>query len=292
MIESKKKNSQDSGVSETIGFILIFGITITGIALVMLYGYPALLAQQQEANIRNMERNMIVLQSDVNALAYKSVPYKETTMQVSGGVLSVEEPDISNSYIKISDDDGPLLDTTLYTDGKFSPGELQFLSESGEVSVALENGAVVKWQIGETGQGYQPSVMLSKPRWFIDTYSDSQTGVITRTMVITLIQVDSANSLAKSGICTVQMEIEPLNINDPDGNPNSGDETNYIDKSPVENPVRISTTINNRYYKAWANYFENDLNMDFVVGSPTPTWERNDINRLVVKAYKVNVIGL
>jgi len=262
---------------------------MTGIGLVTLVGYPALLAQQQEANIRNMERNMIVLQSDVNALAYKSVPYKETTMQVEGGVLSVQKPNIFNSYFNISNNSGPFLATTLFPEGKFPPGNLQFLSESGEVSVALENGAVVKWQVGETGQGYQPSVMLSKPRWFIDIYRDSQTAVTNKTMVITLIQVDSTDLLAKSGICTVQMEIEPLNITDQDGNPHSGDETNYIDRNPL-NTVRISTTMNDTYYKAWANYFENDLGMTQVAISPT--WERTNIDRLIIKAYKVNVIGL
>ena len=35
--------SGDSGVSETIGFVVILGIVITGIALVTLYGYPALI---------------------------------------------------------------------------------------------------------------------------------------------------------------------------------------------------------------------------------------------------------
>ena len=77
----------DSAVSEVVGFIIIFGIMLSGIGLITLYGYPMLLQEQQNTNIRNMERNMILLQSDVNSLVYKSVPYKETTMQVSGGTL-------------------------------------------------------------------------------------------------------------------------------------------------------------------------------------------------------------
>ena len=60
---------------------------VTGIGLVTLYGYPILLNEQSNANIRNMEQNMIVLQTDVNSLLYKEVPYKETSMQISGGSL-------------------------------------------------------------------------------------------------------------------------------------------------------------------------------------------------------------
>ena len=77
----------EQGVSETIGFIIILGIVMTGIALVTLYGYPALLNQQAEANIKNMGNTMIVLQTDLNSLAYRIVPYQETAIQVSGGVL-------------------------------------------------------------------------------------------------------------------------------------------------------------------------------------------------------------
>jgi len=66
----------NKGVSETVGFIIIFGIVITGISLVTLLGYPALLNQQQEANIRNMEKNFIVLQVNANNLAYKNLPYQ------------------------------------------------------------------------------------------------------------------------------------------------------------------------------------------------------------------------
>lgn len=276
---------KECAVSETVGFIIIFGIMMTGIALVVLYGYPALLSAQQEANIRNMERNMIVLQSDVNALVYKSVPYKETTMQVSGGVLSVENPDPANPnspYFQIDDGKNQL---TL-ADQKFFPGSIQFLSDSGDVAVALENGAVAKWQIGETGQQYKPSVMLSKPRWFID-YSGG-----TRTLVITLVQIDSASPLSKSGISTVQMKVDPLVIYDPDGNPNSGDETNFYSANPVANKVKISATVKDRYFRAWGNYVYLDLKKENVPDPLPSTWEIDNIDLVIIKAYKVTVIGL
>ena len=56
--------SNEQGVSESIGFMLIFTIVIAGIALVTLYGYPLLLQQQVGAEEKIMEKNMIVLQND------------------------------------------------------------------------------------------------------------------------------------------------------------------------------------------------------------------------------------
>ena len=66
----------DNGVSEAIGFMLIFGMIIVGIGLVTLYGYPLLLQQQVGADEKIMEKNMIVLQNDVKSLAYKTIPSK------------------------------------------------------------------------------------------------------------------------------------------------------------------------------------------------------------------------
>ena len=54
-----RKNGNERAVSESIGFILVFGIIIAGIALVTLSGYPMLLQQQSSANERIMEKNMI-----------------------------------------------------------------------------------------------------------------------------------------------------------------------------------------------------------------------------------------
>jgi hypothetical protein len=76
----------DRGVSESIGFLLIFSIVIVGIGLVTLYGYPLLLKQQVSADEKIMEKNMIVLQNDVKSLAFKTVPYKETSKIGSGSL--------------------------------------------------------------------------------------------------------------------------------------------------------------------------------------------------------------
>lgn len=269
----------DSAVSEAVGFIIIFGIMLTGIGLVTVYGYPVLVQEQQNSNIRNMERNMIMLQSDFNSLYMKSVPYKETMMQVNGGVLTIRPPDRDASFFNISDSAGFLLDPAIFQNGEFLPGELSFLSDSGDISVSLENGAVVYYQTGG-------SVMLSKPRWFIDTSPISGDS----TLVIILIQVSgSGSSSAISGITTIQMVIEPLIINDPDGILGNDDDSNVIDRTYTDEDIQIKITLAEKYYTAWKNYFENELQMSKVDAT---TWRKDNVDRVIIKAWKINIINL
>ncbi len=80
--------------------MLIFGMVIVGIGLVTLYGYPLLLQQQVGADEKIMEKNMIVLQNDVKSLAYKTVPFKETSLKIGGGSLTVYNSSLHSTLIK------------------------------------------------------------------------------------------------------------------------------------------------------------------------------------------------
>jgi len=193
MVRITEKNSE-RGVSETVGFILIFAIVMAGIGLVTLYGYPILVQEQANANIRNMEKNMIVLQSDLDSLTFKNVPYQETTMQVSGGTLFVKGPSLSDQQFLINKTDYP----AEFLSNSFSPGEMSYESDDRNTIISLENGAVHKRYWNDiTG-----SAMISDPRWFYDT----DTG----TLVITFIQVYSESQLSQTGIGTVQMKVSKL----------------------------------------------------------------------------------
>lgn len=266
--------TNDSAVSEAVGFILIFGIMLSGIGLITLYGYPMLLQEHQNTNTRNMERNMILLQSDVNSLVYKSVPYKESTMQVSGGVLSMESPDTASSSFYIRDSAGnSLIDTSLFPSGLFPMGELKYTSDSDNILIGLENGAVLKNQ--DSG-----SVMLSEPRWFIDSTAGYET------LVITLIQVNPRSQMANSGISTVRMKINEKDIAiDTGSNP-----VNIIDTGPL--PLNEDFTIifkSNNYPIGWETYFINELGMTKI---GLDTWIIEDIDRVIIKALEIEVISL
>jgi len=232
--------SNDRGVSEAIGFMLIFGIVIAGIGLVTLYGYPLLLQQQVSADEKIMEKNMIVLQNDVKSLAYKTVPFKETSLKIGGGALTVYNSSYSppSSAIEINTFAGtnsylpPFIPNT-----RFTPGELRYESMSSQTDISLQNGAVALRKHAEPG-----SVMLAEPRWFFDS--------TTNKMVINLINITSTNIMAKEGIGTVQMSL----VGEP-----------YFNESaiPVGQEIEIvyRPDATQDYSVAWDNYIWNSWNI-------------------------------
>jgi len=260
----RRDTIHDRAVSEALGFIIIFGIMLTGIGLVALYGYPVLVQEQQNSNIRNMERNMIVLQSDFNSLTVKSVPYKETMMQVAGGTLMVaKEPDPIHPYFEVTRDGV----TTLL---QFFPGELKYISDNGDAVIVTENGAVHKRYYSSPGG----SVMISEPRWFYDEP--------TQTFVMSFIRVNASNNLAQTGIGTVSMKIV-----------DSDEKIEDVTGSTIR--VHYSANPEDNYNVAWKNYFsKQDLKMtpETVTGFDSTFSLNSNVNRLIIKTYSVSILSL
>ena len=182
------RRTGDNGVSESIGFLLIFGMVIAGIGLVTLYGYPMLLQQQTSADKQIMEKNMIVLQNDMKSLAYKTVPYKETSLNIGSGSLTAYDSTATGPTFRINDE------AVLSYLPATKTGDLRYYSTSAGVDISLQNGAVVTRDLVITG-----SAMLAQPRWFYDPQ--------TKTMVINLIYTETSETISRAGIGTVQMEL-------------------------------------------------------------------------------------
>ncbi len=255
-VESSK-NAGDGGVSEVIGFLLIFTLIIAGIGLVTLYGYPMLLQQQSTANEQIMEKNMIVLQNDLKSLCYNMVPYSETSLDVEGGVLTVYNMSYNpSSSFTISNTSGTLV--------TFQPGDLRYESPSAQTGISLENGAVVMRMFAQNG-----SSMLAQPRWFYDAP--------TSTAVIYLIGFNSTNIMAQSGVGNMAMQLVKT-------------QTNYTVYSiPSGDIVKVKYTPNPNanYSIAWGNYFTNTIGMSSLGNwvyqfKPSPT-------TLVVYQYNIIV---
>ncbi|HOS82998.1 MAG TPA: hypothetical protein PK445_09775 [Methanolinea sp.] len=257
----------EQGVSETVGFIIIFGIVMTGIGMVTLLGYPALLQQQQEANIRNMEKTLIVLQTDLNSIAFKNVPYQETTVQVSGGTLSILKDLPDRPYFS--------LQIPGVGERVFRTGKLKYISDDG-TTISLENGAVVKRYNGIEG-----SVMISKPRWFYDS--------TTHTVVIPMITINGSQDFSQTGIGTVSMKLTDIH------------EFSYNIADETQTSISYYNYIEDDYYRAWEQYLSSpelpliveDQNRPF---SMRYNFGRDPISmpveKLVIKNYNITFISL
>ena len=244
----------EKAVSEAIGFILILGIVLTGIGLVTLYGYPVLIKEQSNADVRNMERAMIVIQNDMKSLCFKNVPYKEATLQVSGGTLEVINSSDSGSMFRIA---GGSLDVG------FSPGALVYRSDRGTEVITLENGAVMTRQADATG-----SAMLAEPRWFYDGP--------TKTFVVYLMNITADERMAKSGMATVRMSLASTTIHEP------------TDNAGGTVTVEYTPDADNKLSVAWENYLTGSLKMSGSDG----TYTLPEVTKLVIKEYKIRILGI
>jgi hypothetical protein len=248
----------EEAVSEAVGFILILGIVITGIGLVTLYGYPVLIKEQSSTDIKNMERAMIVIQNDMKSLCFKNVPYKETTLQVSGGTLAVVNASDSEAYftIETSTPDGA------YDSGPLRIGGLRYRSDRGSEVITLENGAVMTRQEGAPG-----SAMLAEPRWFYD----NSTG----TFVIYIMKIITDEPMARSGMATVRMRLL---------------ETAPMD--PIPDPGTVTVRYNDpseEYSTAWKNYLTSTVGMTHAGGN---TYTLSGVTKLVIKEYNIEILGI
>ncbi|MDD3932546.1 DUF7289 family protein [Methanoculleus sp. UBA303] len=246
----------EKAVSEAIGFILILGIVISGIGLVTLYGYPVLMKEQSNTDVKNMERAMIVIQNDMKSLCFKNVPYKESTLQVSGGTLEVIGSTVgAKPEFEIS---GAGFNTIT-----FHPGALIYRSDRGTEVITLENGAVMTRQEDATG-----SAMLAEPRWFYDGP--------TETFVIYLMNI-TAERMAKSGMATVRMSLANATVHKPTDN--AGDVTVTYTKDEDDD---------NDHSVAWENYLTGSLKMSGSSGAYT----LSGVKKLVIKEYEIKILGI
>jgi hypothetical protein len=267
MIPVRDNQRNGEGVSEAIGFLLIFAMVIVGIGLVTLYGYPMLMQQQTSADEKIMEKNMIVLQNDAKSIMYKSVPYKETSLKTGSGVLSVvNQTDPSTTKFDVYD-----ANNIHYVSPYPLPmGDLRYVSESSDTDISLQNGAVVKRQHVESG-----SVLLAAPRWFYDSKSNI--------LVINFITMNSSAPMAMTGIGTVQMELG---------------KTYYDYNTTTTPPIYVKyipdPTIGGQDYStAWNNYLHDNMGMKSLGGGvyefdPQPDTPMTPFT-LVIREYDVMV---
>lgn len=266
-----REANNESAVSEAIGFIIMFSIVLTGIAMVTLYAYPALLESQISSDERTMEQTMISLQNEMKILSYSNVPYRDLTIRVSGGYLDATDSGDSAdkftlNFWNISAMSSDTID--------FYPGELRYTSSEGTAVYTIENGAVLSREKFQTG-----SVMMAEPRWY---YDES-----TKTLVILLTKItaDKAYSLSSIGDVQMSMLTEPKTI-----------ENNYAAATPPsteEITLVYTPDPQNDLSAAWKNY----LTADYIPGgnfeeTGTNTYKFKDVDRFVLKEYTVNIENL
>ena len=260
------RGMNDDGVSEAIGFILIFTIVVLGITIVTLYGYPLLQKSQIGSDERIMEQNMITLQNDLKILTLSNVPYRDTTMGISGGsifVLDSGETAADDHYFNVT-----YYNSTLHQiEETFEIGALRFISSQGQAAISVENGAVVKRY-----QDAEGSTMVADPRWFYDATED--------TLVLFFTEILADDEMSGDGIANIQMSmLEAPVVYD------------YSYVAPGQDVViEYFADDTFDYSTAWKNYLTGSTIVDGGFDNPSDDYYVfNDVDRLVIKKYTVKI---
>lgn len=265
-------DNKESGVSEAIGFIIMFSIVLTGIAMVTLYAYPVLLQSQINSDERTMEQTMISLQNEMKLLTYSNVPYRDIAVRVAGGTLDAKDSTKSKDEFILSYPNAGLSATESKS---LKPGEIRFTSKEGTAVYTIENGALL------SREKFQPgSSMIARPRWYFD---DS-----TQTLVILLTKISADKDYYLSNIGNIQMSM--LNA------PQTVD-INYVALGHSTQDVTLTYTPDpdNDLSTAWENYLTGDSfsgNRKFEKTATVNEYKFSGVSRIVIKEYTIKIEDL
>lgn len=92
MGHGRGRMGHDRGVSDVVGYILVFSLIIMVIATVFTIGFSGLADRQQAEQVNNVERAMDVFGQNMEDVWAREAPSRATEMRLAGGTLRFEEP--------------------------------------------------------------------------------------------------------------------------------------------------------------------------------------------------------
>ena len=214
---------RDRSQSETLGVVLLLGITILSVTAIATFGSSAIGGIQHTVDVQSSEHALSQLDSKVSLVAFGESDYQSVSLgRGRQGTFSV------------APDTGQITVTHVnYTEGASreiyneTMGTIQY--ESGSTTLAYQGGGV--WRSASTGG----SAMKSTPEMHYRGM----------TLTLPIIRVTGNGSVAGSARADVTVEDEPRAI--------------FPVNSSYRNPVERGTiriAVQSEFYRAWGSYFE------------------------------------
>lgn len=141
----------ERGVSEVLGFVLVFALVTGTIGIVYATGISGLHNAQQAEKLENVERAFDVLADNVDDLHRTGAPSRGTEVKLAGGSVRVGDP--VTVRIRAENSSNPL-DNATYV----QTVEPIVYEDDGGTSILYVQGAVIRSQSGGV-------TMLREPDW-------------------------------------------------------------------------------------------------------------------------------
>jgi hypothetical protein len=245
----RKFLKSESAVSEVIGFIMIFSIVMLAISAIYAVGYPTIQSSKENAQFQNMEQSFMVLQSNINTVAFGQAPVRTLKTSLGGGSLTVY-PDAG--WIDVSTTTGCICNVTI--------GAIEY--EKNGRSIAYEGGGV--WEKYPAGS----AIKVSEPKIFVHADNGN------RTVSVSIINISGEmSSVGGGGAASVTVRSIPSTYS-----------LNITSLSLGDN---VTITVTSYYADAWGRYF-NDMGFS-VSGTNPVTAEISDVNTLIVNEHVIEV---
>ncbi|WP_122088267.1 DUF7289 family protein [Halalkalicoccus subterraneus] len=169
----------DRGVSEMVGFVLIFALVVTTLGVVYTAGTASLTDARDAERVNNAERAFDVLADDVEAITRRNAPSRATAVSLADAGLRVER----GEEIRVSVG-GEVVDA--------ASGRLVYDSGTGS-DVLYRNGAVLRGEGAGGSMAHRPSFVIGEER-----------------LVVRLVELYDVDATAVSGDRTVLVRAERI----------------------------------------------------------------------------------
>lgn len=151
--------SDDRGVSEVLGYVLVFSLVVASVGLVSTVGLDQIDDVRETEQVNNAEKAVDLLATNLADIASRGAPSRSTEMQLESGQLDVANP-VTVSFRGIDADD-PIANNF---SENFEVWPVSFTSPGTDRAVVYEAGAVLRTN-GEAGTMVRnPSVVAADDR--------------------------------------------------------------------------------------------------------------------------------
>lgn len=255
----KRMYNDDRAVSETIGFILVFAIVLSCIAIILLFGTQALDNTKNQNNFQSIEQGFTVMQSDLQQIALEGAPMKTSKIHLADGTV------FSNTSTGMVYVNYTANNTNIYG---APTGQIVYSSGHDLSLVSVENGGL--WlHYNDPGT----DVVVTEPRIYRVPQSD--------TLVINVIRLN-ATPLASGGPRTLNIQMSFNSAS--------------VKTVPLGSGADINLTYYTNYPHAWSKFFSgvtpvytNAIVTNSLTNAGKTTAEFKNVKTLIISEHIVNV---
>jgi hypothetical protein len=136
-----KVKGKDKGVSEMVGYIIMFGIVIAAVTLIYTSGMPMVEQTSETAALQSMKTSFISLQSNVKKVALDQSPVRTMKFNlIKGSIGAKKSPEAG--WLNVTVDGNPPYNLS-FGNIEYTIGSKKVIYENGAVIESTPGGSII-----------------------------------------------------------------------------------------------------------------------------------------------------